>query len=110
MTPRQFEALMYLNRYMRISRGVSPTYREIAAGIGLANQSGVHRIMASLKDQGFVDWTMGKHRCLRVVRMPEPAEVPPSEVSELRKRVEELERQMTDILAPNVVPMRGRVR
>jgi len=47
-------------------RGVSPTIREIADGIGYASTGSVHRHIANLKAEGLLGETGGKSRSLVV--------------------------------------------
>ena len=47
--------------------GFSPTYREIAEGLGYASVSTVHKHIAELKEKGLISETDGKSRSLVLV-------------------------------------------
>lgn len=53
LTPRQRDALTYLNDYTN-SRGYSPSYLEIGAALGLGSKSGVHRLVKQLEARGHI--------------------------------------------------------
>lgn len=107
---RQHEALQFINDYMR-DHHISPTYEEIAAGIGLAAKSGVHRLLGHLKDHGYIDWSYSGKRCLSVLKMPGMEEMPVSKEVELEARLERLERRIVELEnVASVIPLRGSVR
>lgn len=47
--------------------GFSPTYREIAEGLGYASVSTVHKHITELKEKGLISETDGKSRSLVLV-------------------------------------------
>lgn len=50
MTKRQFEVLKFIDDFL-YTKGYSPSFQEIADGVGLKSKSNVHRIIqALLKD------------------------------------------------------------
>jgi len=51
MTPRQKQCLDFIARHIG-ERGTSPSYREIAAALGLASTSSVSRLVVALIDRG----------------------------------------------------------
>ena len=113
MTPEQYSTLAFVARYIKLRKGISPTYEEIAAGIGLASKTSVHRLLSGLKDQGYVDWVPMKPRCLRIVRMPETHEVPASKEDLLLAEVEALKARVAALEGHSdkkVIPLRGSVR
>lgn len=52
LTHQQLKALNFIKDYTRDTGGVSPTYQEIATGIGLSSKAGVHRIVNGLEARG----------------------------------------------------------
>lgn len=65
LTPRQRDALAYLNDYTN-SRGYSPTYNEIGAALGLGSKSGVHRLVVGLEKRGHIRRNPGGTRSIDV--------------------------------------------
>lgn len=67
MTRRQSEALAFIAAFIE-REGYSPSYREIAAGIGLSSHTNAHRIVRCLEAQGYVTFARGCGRTLRLVK------------------------------------------
>jgi len=53
MTERQSEVLKFIKDFIRI-RGFSPSYMDIATGLGMKSKSNIHRIIHSLREQGLI--------------------------------------------------------
>jgi SOS-response transcriptional repressor LexA len=53
LTPRMQQMLDYIEMYIE-SHGFSPTYREIAAGIGLTSTSFTYRTVRQLEERGHI--------------------------------------------------------
>jgi DNA-binding MarR family transcriptional regulator len=66
LTRRESEALSFIRAYVAASDGVSPSYAEIAAAIGLKAKSGVHRIVVRLEQRGHLRRLAGRARSLAV--------------------------------------------
>ena len=66
LTKQQREAMDFIEGYIE-DRGYSPTYREIATGLGLSSTSSVHRLMRHLTERGFVSHLPSKARSIVVV-------------------------------------------
>lgn len=91
MTPKQRDALAYVAAYQQREGGVSPSYEEIAAALGLRSKSGVHALLHRLADQGVVSLTRGHRRSCRIVArwssrrphswLPQTPMPPPSSVA-----------------------------
>ena len=53
--------------------GTSPSFAEIAAELGIANKSGVHRLVHQLIERGWIDpYELQGKRALRLTRPPPP--------------------------------------
>lgn len=65
MTERQRKTLDYIERYIRDHRGVSPTYREIAAAVGFHGPAVAYRVVHNMSDRGFLR-TDGGSRSIRL--------------------------------------------
>lgn len=46
---------------------VSPSLDELRVGLGLRSKSNVQRLLVSLKDQGLIDWRVGRARSIRLI-------------------------------------------
>jgi SOS-response transcriptional repressor LexA len=69
MTPQEKACL---DAIVRLSAdGVSPTYDELRAALGLASKSGVARLVDALEAQGFVRRGKGGARNLEVLKVPD---------------------------------------
>ena len=66
MTPRERDFLAAVERLT--SGGVPPTYTALMDELGLASKSGVHRLVVSLTDQGFLHKRWRKTQSIEVVR------------------------------------------
>jgi SOS-response transcriptional repressor LexA len=66
LSPRQAEIYRYIQTYCT-GRGISPTFREIAVGTGLALSTVTAHIKA-MKDNGFIIWDDGTARSVRIVK------------------------------------------
>lgn len=53
------EILAYIKRYMKAT-GFTPTYREIAAVMGLKSVSSVSNYMMKLEDAGLIEFSEGR--------------------------------------------------
>lgn len=65
LTKRQAETLTFIAGFIR-KKGYSPSYAEIAIGIGTAHKSEVHRIVHALRDRGAITFVEGAHRSIYV--------------------------------------------
>ena len=66
MTPRQLALLTYIDGYTR-ARGCPPSLEEMAAGIGVASKSSVHRLLSALWRQGRIGCQRGTSRGVTVL-------------------------------------------
>lgn len=65
MTPRQLQLLDFIR--VRLENGVNPSYAEIAQGLGFANRSSAHQIVARLIEAGYLRRGPGHARSLELV-------------------------------------------
>jgi repressor LexA len=66
LTGRQAEVLAWILDY-REQEGISPTVREIAAGLGIASPNGVHCHLKPLESKGAIRRTKRSPRSIRVL-------------------------------------------
>lgn len=76
MTPKQARLLDFIRAEIE-AKGISPSYAEMAAHIGAASKSGVHRLVHGLAAQGCIILPDGvRWRSIRLPsRQPELAEM-----------------------------------
>jgi SOS-response transcriptional repressor LexA len=67
MTPREGKALTFITDYIRAHRGVSPTFDEIGAALGIKGRGAVHALVGSLESQGFISRAANKARSLQLL-------------------------------------------
>lgn len=48
--------------------GRAPTYEELRTEVGLASRSGVHRLLAALRERGHVEYLDARARSIRVIQ------------------------------------------
>ncbi|MER8827202.1 hypothetical protein NKH73_14030 [Mesorhizobium sp. M0938] len=66
LTPRQSDALSFI-RLHQAEKGVSPTYDEIASGLGLASKSRAHDLVKGLERRGAVRTQPGMFRTIEII-------------------------------------------
>ena len=72
LTKKQKNLLLFINKKLR-SSGVSPSYEEMKESLNLKSKSGIHRLISSLEERGFIKRLAHKARALEVIKLPETA-------------------------------------
>lgn len=80
LTRKQYELLMFINRRLNDS-GVSPSFDEMKEALDLKSKSGIHRLITSLEERGFLRRLAHKARALQVLKLPDAAAIYPSAVT-----------------------------
>lgn len=57
--------------------GVSPSFEELKDALGLKSKSGIHRLVKSLEDRGFIRRLPHKARAMEILRRPEELKTMP---------------------------------
>ncbi len=78
LTRKQHQLLLYLNDFLN-REGVSPSFEEMKAALGLKSKSGIHRLITGLDERGFIRRLPHRARALEVLRLPE-TNTPPARV------------------------------
>lgn len=60
-------AILRFIRSFASKNGYAPSIAEIAVGVDLSSATAVRHHLETLRTEGFVDWTEGRYRSLRVV-------------------------------------------
>jgi SOS-response transcriptional repressor LexA len=66
LTERQSDALSFIERYVD-ERGFSPSYEEIAQGLGLASKGRIHGLISGLEERGAIGRQPDRARSIQVV-------------------------------------------
>lgn len=72
-TQRQLDLLRFIAGYQRAHDGVSPSLTECAAGIGVAQKSGIFRLLTSLEERALIQRMYRRERAMKLlVAVPIP--------------------------------------
>ena len=69
LTRKQNELLTYLINQIE-KNGISPSYEEICKELNLKSKSGIHRIIKSLEERGFIERIENKARAIAPIKHP----------------------------------------
>ena len=72
LTQKQRDLLLFIDKYTK-NTGCSPSFEEMKDGLGLKSKSGIHRLINSLVERGFLEKLANKARALEVIKLPEGA-------------------------------------
>ena len=70
LTKKQYELLKFLNIKIQ-TNGVAPSFEEMKNAIGLKSKSGIHRLITSLEERGFIRRLPHRARALEILKLPE---------------------------------------
>lgn len=70
LTKKQYNLLKYIDTQLK-KTGVAPSFDEMKTHAGLKSKSGIHRLINSLIERGFLKKLPNKARALKVIKMPE---------------------------------------
>lgn len=71
LTRRQRDLLDFIGAYMA-TENVAPSFEEMRTGLGLKSKSGIHRLIDSLEERGFVQRLPNRARAIEVLETPRP--------------------------------------
>jgi repressor LexA len=94
LTSKQQQLLDFIDKNIA-ETGISPSFDEMREAVGLKSKSGIHRLVQSLTERGFVRQLKNKARALEVVRRPVEEAV--SNVKESIKNFTETVSQTLDL-------------
>jgi SOS-response transcriptional repressor LexA len=69
LTRQQARALDFVRRYAN-EHGFSPSFQEVAAGVGLASKGGAKRLLDHLRDRGFISFAPRQARSIQLIERP----------------------------------------
>jgi len=87
LTPKQHKLLVYIDDFIKL-HGHSPSFEEMKQAVGLKSKSGIHVLLHSLEERGFIRKLPHKARALEVLKMPEISEPSVSEENIANDNVE----------------------
>ena len=70
LTPKQHKLLVYIDSFIK-ETGHSPSFEEMKEAVGLKSKSGIHALLNSLEERGFVRKLAHKARALEVIKLPD---------------------------------------
>ena len=71
LTVRQNEMWRYIATYTHENKGVSPSLDEMKDALGMSSKAGVHRLVTSLVEKGFLRRMRARARSIEVIRQPD---------------------------------------
>lgn len=76
LTRKQHQLLAYIDAYLK-DHGISPSFDEMKAALGLKSKSGIHRLITGLEERGFIRRLPHRARALEVLRRADAPPPPP---------------------------------
>ena len=67
LTKKQKNLLLFINKKIR-SSGISPSYEEMKQSLSLKSKSGIHRLITSLEQRGFIKRLKHKARAMQIIK------------------------------------------
>lgn len=112
LTRKQNELLLFINKRLN-EGGVSPSFDEMKEALRLKSKSGIHRLITGLEERGFLRRLPHRARALQVLKLPEAAAMPPSNVTPLldsrRGMAEAREAFVPQIVRGERLPLAGAI-
>jgi repressor LexA len=112
LTRKQNELLLFINKRLNES-GVSPSFDEMKEALRLKSKSGIHRLITGLEERGFLRRLPHRARALQVLKLPEAAAMPVSNVTPLvdsrRGMAEPREGFVPQIVRGDRMPLAGAI-
>lgn len=70
LTPRQADCLRFIHQHQAAHGGVSPSYDEIASGIGISSRGRVGLLIDQLEDRGRIKRLPNRSRAITIISTP----------------------------------------
>ena len=83
LTKKQKELFVYLNNYIS-SNDISPSFEEMKNAVNLKSKSGIHRLITSLEQRGYIKRLKHKARAMEITK-----DLPNKNVKSINSTVEE---------------------
>lgn len=75
LTKKQRELLLYIHDRLK-QEGVAPSFEEMKEALDLKSKSGIHRLITSLVERGYLQRLPNRARAIDVVRLPDDKSIP----------------------------------
>ncbi|WP_336288537.1 MULTISPECIES: transcriptional repressor LexA [unclassified Bartonella] len=69
LTCKQYELLLFIHNHIK-ETGISPSFDEMKTALELASKSGIHRLVTTLEERGFIRRLHNRARAMEVIRLP----------------------------------------
>lgn len=69
LTPKQHKLLIFIEEFTK-EHGHSPSFEEMRLAVGLRSKSGVHALVNSLEERGYIRKMAHRARALEVIKVP----------------------------------------
>ena len=89
LTPKQRELLDYIEYYLDLNNGVSPSFEQMKDAIGLRSKNGIHRLINALEERGAI--IRMKH-CARTIRIPKVGDLQAAREIDLLAKMQRIQR------------------
>ena len=73
LTKKQRDLLIFIHSRLQ-ETGISPSFDEMRDALDLRSKSGIHRLVASLEERGFIRRLPNRARALEIIKMPNRGE------------------------------------
>ena len=67
LTKKQKELFEYLNNFIS-KNGISPSFEEMKNALNLKSKSGIHRLITSLEQRGFIKRLPHRARAMEIIK------------------------------------------
>ena len=93
LTPRMAQLLRFIHADMAANGGVTPSYDDMAAALGIKSRSGISRMLGLLQERGYVDRRRYGNRSIRILALPNESPRPSVTAQDLLELVARLNQQ-----------------
>ncbi|WP_332061045.1 transcriptional repressor LexA [Bartonella sp. CB74] len=69
LTCKQYELLLFIHNHIK-ETGTSPSFDEMKTALELASKSGIHRLVTTLEERGFIRRLHNRARAMEIIRLP----------------------------------------
>lgn len=69
LTEKQRDLLVFIHSKLQ-ETGISPSFEEMRGAVGLKSKSGIHRLVQSLEERGFIRRLKSRARALEIIKLP----------------------------------------
>ena len=79
LTKKQYQLLSFLIEH-QAEHDISPSFDEMRSAVGLASKSGIHRLISSLEERGYIRKLANRARAIEILRHPGAASAPETNI------------------------------